>query len=147
MANKINLNKENSVVILSQYVEHAQTSGAFALKEASLLKKAIDQLNKDVKEKDKPDWGPNVTNPEATAIGLLIQGVTKGQAHGKSYNLNDAALICDIIEFLQKEAGVAEQTGSSQRDQVEDSDAEDENDGKTRTIQIPSNNKGKGRAE
>lgn len=99
MAANLTLNPDNAKVLLCQYIEIANTKGSFLLREASLLNKAMDTLNKDVK--NKPDFG-NGQDPETTAINLLIQGAHKGQAHG-SYNMKDSALLWDIIELLSKE--------------------------------------------
>ena len=99
MAANLTLNPDNAKVLLCQYIEIANGKGSFLLREASLLNKAMDTLNKDVK--NKPDFG-NGQDPETTAINLLIQGAHKGQAHG-SYNMKDSALLWDIIELLSKE--------------------------------------------
>lgn len=148
------LTKENSVTILSNSIDLAQKRGAFLLQEASLLKKAVDFFNKDVKT--KPDFGGS-ENPEVVAINLLLQGVQKAQSHKDCpFNLNDAALLFDIFEFLVKDGGkdVAQNVnlgGSkssssssvAQLTQLTEED-EDEDDDEIRPITV-SSNKGKGR--
>ena len=101
-----NINRENSIAILSNSVRMGQKMGAFLLREVSLLKKAIDQFNPDVK--DKPDFGGS-QDPDIVAVNLLLQGVQKAQAHGGefSYSIDDAALLWDIMEFWMKEGGKA----------------------------------------
>jgi len=89
----INLNKENSINIIIQYIQLIQDkSGAFDLKEADLLKRSIDVLiNKEYKD-------PEIT--ESLAINLLIQGIYKGQNHGKIFTLNDASLLHKVIHYI-----------------------------------------------
>jgi len=90
--NVVTLDAQNSVQILSQYVELAQQKGAYLLNEAELLKRATDVLvNK----------GEDVAINEETACSLLIQGVHKGQRHG-AYTLNDASLLCKVVQYLQQ---------------------------------------------
>jgi hypothetical protein len=97
------LTKESCITILSNSVEIAQKRGTYLLQEASLLKKAVDFFNKELKE--KPDFG-STENPEIVAINLLLQGVTKAQTHRECpFNLHDAALLFDVYEFLVKDSG------------------------------------------
>lgn len=97
------MNKEQAIYILSNSVELAQKKGTFLLQEASLLKKAVDFFNKDVKE--KPDFGSSET-PDIVATNLLLQGVQKAQSHRECpYNLHDAALLFEVFEFLVKNSG------------------------------------------
>ncbi|NBO99363.1 MAG: hypothetical protein EBU90_04445 [Proteobacteria bacterium] len=86
----ITLDHQNSVQILSQYIELAQSKGAYLLAEAELLKRASDFLINKV-----PDAELNDTNTRQ----LLIQGIHKGQRHG-AYTLNDAALLHKVVQFV-----------------------------------------------
>ncbi|KAJ3228630.1 hypothetical protein HDU81_006020 [Chytriomyces hyalinus] len=101
-----NINRENSIAILSNSVRMGQKMGAYLLREVSLLKKAIDFFNPEIK--DKPDFGGS-QDPEIVAVNLLLQGVQKAQSHGGefSYSIDDAALLWDIMEFWMKEGGKA----------------------------------------
>lgn len=86
----ITLDNNNSIQILSQYVEVAQQKGAYLLTEAEILKRAMDVLINNI-----PDKEIN-TN---MAKQFLIQGVVKGQKHG-AYTLNDAALLNKVVMFV-----------------------------------------------
>lgn len=86
----ITLDNQNSVQILVQYVELAQTKGAFLLQEAELLKRSADVLLNNVEDNE-------INQP--TAKNLLIQGIHKGQKHG-AYTLNDAALLSKVVQFV-----------------------------------------------
>lgn len=86
----VNLDNQNSVQILVQYVELAQQKGAFVLSEADILKRASDLLINNVPDKD--------INP-TLAKQILVQGVVKGQRHG-AYTLNDAALLNKVVTFV-----------------------------------------------
>ena len=86
----ITLDHQNSIQILSQYIELAQSKGAYVLAEAELLKRASDFLVNKV-----PDAELNDVNTRQ----LLIQGVHKGQRHG-AYTLNDAALLHKVVQFV-----------------------------------------------
>uniref|UniRef100_A0A6C0H7U3 Uncharacterized protein n=1 Tax=viral metagenome TaxID=1070528 RepID=A0A6C0H7U3_9ZZZZ len=86
----ITLDNQNSVQILSQYIELAQSKGAYLLAEAELLKRASDFLINKV-----PDAELNDVNTRQ----LLIQGIHKGQRHG-AYTLNDAALLHKVVQFM-----------------------------------------------
>jgi hypothetical protein len=123
------ITKENSIAILSNSVHMGQKMGAFLLKEASLLNKAIDYFKSDVKE--KPDFGGvPVEQREIVAINLLVQGVQKAQSHGGefAYSINDASLLWDIIEFLTKDTGksVSKPNDASKSDENEEVDDLDE---------------------
>lgn len=96
----IELNSENSIVLLTRFIEVAQQKGAYQLREASILKKAVDYFNPDIKT--KPVFREGDTNPELTAKSLLLQGAQVGQAKG-SYPLDDAALLYDIVELVSKD--------------------------------------------
>lgn len=95
----ITLDNNNSVQILTQYVEVAQQKGAYMLQEAELLKRANDVLLNAAQ-----DTEINPTN----ARQLLIQGVHKGQRHG-AYTLNDAALLSKVVQFMSTETPVVDQ--------------------------------------
>lgn len=86
----ITLDNHNSAKILSQYVELAQSKGAFKLNEAEILKRASDVLLNNL-----PD---NEINP-VIALQLLVQGILKGQSHG-SFTLNDAALLSKVVQYV-----------------------------------------------
>lgn len=87
----ITLDNNNSIQILSQYVEVAQNKGAFVLSEAELLKRAVDCILNNVPDKDI-----NLINGRQ----LLIQGIHKGQRHG-AYTLNDAALLSKVVQYVE----------------------------------------------
>ena len=96
------MNKEKAIAILITSVEAAQRKGTFLLSEASVLKKAVDYFNSDVKEKS--DFGSQ--EPETVALNLLLQGVQKAQNYKECpYNLTDAAILYDVVDFLVKDGG------------------------------------------
>jgi cytochrome c biogenesis protein ResB len=100
--------KESSVAILSNSVKMANSKGVFSLPEAAVIKKAVDYFNKDVKEKSKFNKDDSSENTELVAVNLLIQGVQKAQLHvNNPYSLDDAAILVETFEFLQKEYGSA----------------------------------------
>ena len=103
----ITLDNQNSIRILSQYVELAQQKGAYLLNEAEILKRAIDLLVNNV-----PDREIN----ENLAKNLLIQGVNKGQKEG-CYTLNDASLLCKVVQFV----GTSLQSAASRQETVQES--------------------------
>ena len=86
----ITLDNQNSVQIMSQYIELAQSKGAFTLAEAELLKRATDFVLNNV-----PDPELNASNSRQ----LLVQGIHKGQRHG-AYTLNDAALLSKVVQYV-----------------------------------------------
>jgi hypothetical protein len=86
----VTLDKVNSVKILSQYVEVAQSKGAYKLNEAEILKRASDVLLNNL---------PDNEITEVTAKQLLIQGILKGQGHG-CFTLNDAALLSKVVQYM-----------------------------------------------
>ena len=87
----ITLNKTNSIQILIQYIEIAQKAGAYELKEAEILKRSVDVLINSVSDSEIN---------ENLAVNLLIQGILKGQKHGGAFNLNDAALLQKVIQYI-----------------------------------------------
>lgn len=116
----ITLNKSNSIQILVQYIEIAQKAGSYDLREADLLKRAVDVLINNV-----VDEAVN----EDLAINLLIQGIMKGQNHGGAFNLNDAALLHKVIQYLislgQENKGtdpVSNQVNNNENNSNEDDD-------------------------
>lgn len=86
----IELNVPNTQRLLSQFVELAQSKGAYFLNEASLLKRALDVLLLNVSDAEIN---------ESTARSLVIQGVQKGQKSG-AYTLNDAAVLDKLVTYL-----------------------------------------------
>lgn len=90
-----------AVKLLTQFVELGNTKGAYSLREANLLSKAIDILNDDVK--DKPVLVENGDN-ERTAMDLMLQAVQVAQSKG-AFGLRDASLAWEIYEYTQKNFG------------------------------------------
>lgn len=86
----ITLNNENSIEILSKYVEVAQQKGAYLLSEAEVLKRSCDVLINNIIDNEI-----NIN----MAKQLLIQGAVKGQKHG-AYTLNDASLLNKVVQFV-----------------------------------------------
>lgn len=84
------LDENNSLQILAQFVEVAQQKGAYLLSEAEALKRAMDVVLLKAEDKDVN---------ELLAKQLLIQGVQKGQHHG-SYSIQDAALLSKVVKFV-----------------------------------------------
>lgn len=111
----ITLDNNNSVQLLCQYVEIAQSKGAFLLQEAEVLKRATDFLLNNVQDSEL-----NQTN----AKQLLIQGVTKGQRHG-AYTLGDAALIFKVIQYISANQETQTQTQTQQPAHTENDDLAD----------------------
>jgi hypothetical protein len=114
----ITLNKTNSIQILIQYIEIVQKNGAYELKEAEILKRAIDVLVNNVQDKEIN---------ESLAINLLIQGIVKGQKHGGSFNLNDAALLQKVIHYIVS-------TSQSQENVNQESDSVVDNSSNTENV-------------
>ncbi|KAJ3371261.1 hypothetical protein GGF31_003440 [Allomyces arbusculus] len=96
-----NLTVPKAVKVLAQFVELGNSKGAFSLREANLLSKAVDILNEDVQ--DKPVLVENDPNPEATSIDLLVQAVHVAQSKG-AYGLRDASLAYELTEYLRAQA-------------------------------------------
>ncbi len=149
----VTLTRENTIAMLIQAVRNAHKMGAFALREMPTIKKAIDYLDPDVKE--KPTFENNPENPEVAAVHLLLQCVQRGQAHGgdRAYSIEDAALLWEITEFWLKEIGnegTDKKSGKSTKsstvqhdDDHDDEDDDAEIDSKYRPITM---SKGKSRA-
>lgn len=99
------INKESSIVALTNSVRMGQRMGAFLIREASLLLDAINYFNDDIKE--KAEIFSNTEEPEIVAINLLLQGVQKAQAHGgeHAYSLEDAAYLWKVIDFWIQKGG------------------------------------------
>lgn len=98
------LNKQNTTALLSQYAELVQKSGGFPrFSDAALIKDAVSFFDSSVKKKPTfKDEG----DPEIIAINILLQAVHKGQQLPNCpFNLTDAKLINEIIEFWVKEGG------------------------------------------
>lgn len=86
----IQLNSENSIQFLVQYIELAQKAGAFELAESDVLKRSIDILvNKVVDNEISAD----------NAKVFVIRGILKGQKAG-AFTLNDASLLHKVITFI-----------------------------------------------
>lgn len=113
----ITLDNKNSVQILSQYIELAQSKGAFLLAEAELLKRSSDFILNNVPDADLND---------VNARNLLIQGIHKGQRHG-AFTLNDAALLHKVIQFVSSNlnATVDANASSTQENSVHTTSASD----------------------
>lgn len=119
---KITLDFDNSISIAKQFIEVANSKGAFQLKEGRLLSQACDYFDSNIT--DKPVIKENDPTPDATALGLIVQGVNIGQLKG-SYTLKDAALLADVVDFLTTE-GVLENRKISKKAAHIGSDDEDE---------------------
>ncbi|RKO94289.1 hypothetical protein BDK51DRAFT_28902 [Blyttiomyces helicus] len=139
------INRKNSIAVLNNSIRMGQMNGAFLLREASLLKDALDFFDDNVKEKPTFD---TADNPETVAVSLLLQGVQKAQAHGgeKAYSLDDAALLHKIHEFWLKELGSsvnqkerrsAKAAASAARDPASDDD-NDEDEVSVNTVSLRS---------
>lgn len=86
----ITLNMNNSIELLSHYIEIAQKAGAFVLAESDLLKRCRDVLMRGTQDHE--------INTH-TAKNLFIQAVNKGQTKG-AYSLEEASTIHKICEFV-----------------------------------------------
>ncbi|NBU34025.1 hypothetical protein EB118_06360 [bacterium] len=86
----ITLDPTNSTKIMAQYIELAQTKGAFDLNEAELLKRASDVLLSGAKDNEL-----NLVNSKQ----ILVQGIYKGQKQG-AFTLNDAALLSKVVKYV-----------------------------------------------
>ena len=86
----INLNDQNSIQILMQYIEVAQKAGAFLLQEAEILKRCKDVLFSNAQDND-------INNIQAKQ--LFVQAVVKGQSHG-AYTLDDASMLNKVCQFI-----------------------------------------------
>ena len=107
----INLNDQNSIQILMQYIEIAQKSGTFLLQEADILKRCKDVLFSKAQDKEISD---------IQAKQLFIQAVMKGQATG-SYTLDDAAMLNKVCQFVTNSLPVESQSQSQQPQQPQQS--------------------------
>lgn len=122
----ITLDSNNSIQILSQYIELAQQKGAYLLNEAEILKRAMEVLMNNVHDNEL-----NLSNSKQ----LLIQGVNKGQRHG-AYTLNDAALLSKVVQYvannleenLAQEPQVKEESSQSELYEVSYNQSDDLSD-------------------
>lgn len=88
----ITLDNKNSVEILSQYVEVAQSKGAFQLPESDILKRCRDLLLKGIEDVE-------INVP--TAKNLFVQAIQKGQSRG-CYSLDDAYILHRVCTFVSQ---------------------------------------------
>lgn len=86
--------------MLKTFVEIANLKGAYLLREANLLNKAIDYVSPEVKA--KPSFTENDANPRATALRLLVQGAHKAQDKG-CFQIKDSAVLYEVCELVTKE--------------------------------------------
>jgi hypothetical protein len=100
MSGTPHINKENAPAMLKTFVEIANLKGAYLLREANLLNKAIDYVSPEVKA--KPSFTENDTNPRATALRLLVQGAHKAQDKG-CFQIKDSAVLYEVCELVTKE--------------------------------------------
>ena len=93
----ITLDNQNSIEILSSYVELAQKHGSFALPESDILKRCRDLLLKGIQD-------PEINVP--TAKNLFIQAVNKGQSKG-AFTLDDAYIVHRVCTYISANLEVA----------------------------------------
>jgi len=86
----ITLDNQNSIEILSSYVELAQKHGSFALPESDILKRCRDLLLKGVQD-------PEIN--VLTAKNLFMQAVNKGQSKG-AFSLDDAYIVHRVCTYV-----------------------------------------------
>ena len=86
----ITLDSSNSVQIILQFIEVAQSKGSFLLSEAEILKRC-----KDVLVSNATDPEINVTQ----AKQLIIQAVIKGQSKG-AFTLDDASILHKVCQYI-----------------------------------------------
>lgn len=111
---QIVLDSKNSVELLSQYIDVAQSKGAFTLQESDILKRARDLLLKNVQD-------PEINVP--TARNLFVQAIQKGQSKG-AYSLDDASILHKICQYVSQNLAaenVAESTLSTNASSVKGS--------------------------
>lgn len=134
------ITKDNAVILLPQFIEVANSKGAYLLREASLLKKACDYVKPEVKA--KPSFTDDDVNPRATALRLLLQGAHKAQAQG-SFLLHDSAALFEICELVTKELEDTERkSGAGNVEQPIHKEEEDDDTVDVRSISVT---KGKAR--
>ena len=157
-----NMSRDQRIQFLIKLVENAQKQGAFLLRESSLLKKAKDYFNPDVKDEDKPTFTEDDKDPELIAQDLLMQAVEVGNRKG-AYGLEEAAMAYELVEHLRQEilksresskagpsaaAAPARETKPSKRSRKHES--EDEAEDAVEELEAPAfrsvTSKGKGRA-
>ncbi len=91
----VKLDESNAISLLGHYVERAQQVGSLDLNEASIVKNSLDVCLRKTQPINK-----NFTFEKC--IDNLIKAVSKGQAKGGAYSLNDAHNIVQIITFIQQ---------------------------------------------
>lgn len=99
----LELNMDNSLKILGEYVVLAQSKGVFEIPESDTMKRAID-----VAVSSKSDPEINSVNSRV----ILIQGVNKAN-RGGAYSLADASLLHRVIKYVVAETNNATQNASS----------------------------------
>jgi hypothetical protein len=95
----LELNMDNSLKILSEYINLAQSKGVFEIPESDTMKRAID-----VAMSGKTD--PEINSVNARAI--IVQGVNKGN-RGGAYSLADASLLHRVIKYVVVETNKPQQ--------------------------------------
>lgn len=86
----ITLDKQNSVQILSNFIDQANKTGAFLLGESDILKRS-----KDVLLNGKSDTEINVQK----ALELFLQGITKSQSKG-CFTLEESSILFKVVQFI-----------------------------------------------
>ena len=104
----LELNMDNSLKILSEYIALAQSKGVFEIPESDTMKRAIDVA---VSEKSDPEIN------SLNARVILIQGVNKGN-RGGAYSLADGSLLHRVIKY------VVEETNKPKTEETSDVDEE-----------------------
>lgn len=106
------MSRDQRVQLLIKLVESAQKQGAFLLRESSLLKKAKDYFNPDLKDEEKPSFTEDDKDPELIAQDLLMQAVEVGNRKG-AYGLEEAAMAYELVEHLRQEIIKSRQSEAS----------------------------------
>lgn len=86
----ITLDDTNSVQIILNFVDVAQSKGTFLLSEADILKRCRDVLLS------------NATDPEINVVQakqLIVQSIIKGQSKG-CFTLDDASILHKVCQYI-----------------------------------------------
>lgn len=86
----ITLDDINSVQIILQFIDVAQSKGCFVLSEADILKRCKDVLLSKVTD-------PEINNVQAKQ--LIVQAVIKGQSKG-AFTLDDASILHKVCQYI-----------------------------------------------